>query len=362
MPWDNGIAPSARLTSSFPIVASLSDCSPEAQPSSPASRRLRLRRKRVTPRPVVVFWYDGDALNCADIDDQLGQVWDVSNDPYNLDTLDGPGNGLSCDSYSWSDSSRSKSHRAHDIPSSISEGLIRAFLTPNTWVSLDILSARQSDVAEDKTVKAWHAAFVAISLVLTLARPTLAESPPVLFRSQSDLVLLFPNFAQLPAGMLLADEGSRGAAQIAATFRDPGDAAQVLTTWGWTFNAYRNYVAGPGAGPATPARLEISFHLFASNTGAAYALPYFAHGRAVMLDQQEGPIGFLRPCEAALTGDREATRYLRIGNLLVRVTAVMPNTAPAQAYYLALDAATNVAYTVLGNAGGSAGELDQTCQ
>lgn len=211
-------------------------------------------------------------------------------------------------------------------------------------------------------MKAWHSALVGILLALTIARPTLAEIPAVSSQPMSDLVLLFPNFAQVPAGMVLAEEGSRSAPEIAATFRDPMDAAQVLATWGWTFNAYRTYVAGPGAGPETPARLEVSLHQFASNTGAAYALPYFAHGRAVLLDQQEGPVAFLRPCEAAVTGAREATRYLRVGDLLVRVTAAMSNAAPANAYYLALGSATDVAYAVLGNAGGSAQELDQTCR
>ena len=211
-------------------------------------------------------------------------------------------------------------------------------------------------------MKAWHAAIVGIILALTFAQPTLAEIPAASSQPLSNLVLLFPNFAQLPAGMVLVEEGSRSAAEIAATFRDPIDAAQVLSTWGWTFNTYRTFVAGPGAGPETPGRLEVSLHQFASNTGAAYALPYFAHGRAVMLNLQEGPVEFLRPCEAAVSGAREATRYLRIGDLLVRVTAVMPNAAPSNAYYLALDSATDVAYAVLGNAGGSAQELDQTCR
>ena len=211
-------------------------------------------------------------------------------------------------------------------------------------------------------MKAWCAALVGIAVVLTFARPALAEIPAAAAQPLSNLGFLFPNFAQLPAGMVLVEEGSRSAAEIAATFRDPVDAAQVLATWGWTFNTYRTYVAGPGAGPDTPARLEVSFHQFASNTGAAYALPYFAHGRAVMLGLQEGPVGFLRPCEAAVTGNLEATRYLRIGDLLVRVTAVMPNTAPSNAYYLALGSATDVAYAVLGNAGGSAQQLDQTCR
>jgi hypothetical protein len=45
-------------------------------------------------------WYEGDALNCADIGYAVVEVWDVYNDPYNLDTLYGPGNGWTCDSYS----------------------------------------------------------------------------------------------------------------------------------------------------------------------------------------------------------------------------------------------------------------------
>jgi hypothetical protein len=44
-------------------------------------------------------WYEGDALNCADIGYAVVEVWDVYNDPYRLDTWDGPGNGLTCDSY-----------------------------------------------------------------------------------------------------------------------------------------------------------------------------------------------------------------------------------------------------------------------
>jgi hypothetical protein len=46
-------------------------------------------------------WYEGDALNCADLWYQVVEVWDVYNDPYGLDDWDGPGNGWTCDSYSY---------------------------------------------------------------------------------------------------------------------------------------------------------------------------------------------------------------------------------------------------------------------
>lgn len=38
-----------------------------------------------------------DELNCDDIGYAVVQVWDVSNDPYGLDVLYGPGNGWTCD-------------------------------------------------------------------------------------------------------------------------------------------------------------------------------------------------------------------------------------------------------------------------
>jgi hypothetical protein len=212
-------------------------------------------------------------------------------------------------------------------------------------------------------MRVWQAALVGITLALAIARPAWADIPPTPSRSQSDLALLFPSAVQLPPGMVLAEEGSRSAAEIAATFRDPVDTGQVLRAWGWAFNAYRVYVAGPGAGPESLTRLEVSLHQFSSNTGAAYALPYFAHDRAVMLDQQEGPTGLLRPCEAAVTGNREVTRYLRVGDLLVRVTSMaMPEAPREQAYFLTLGSATDVTLAVLANAGGSLRELDQTCR
>jgi hypothetical protein len=210
-------------------------------------------------------------------------------------------------------------------------------------------------------MKAWGATLLGLALGLTLAYPALAQLPPDPVRSPAQLQQLFPSTTQLPAGMVLADAGSHNADQIAATFPDPQDAAQVLATWGWVGSAYEVYVAGPGAGPDTPAQLEISLHQFSTNTGAAYALPYYAHARAVLAQQTEGPVTQLRPCEAAVSGASDVSRYVRDGDLLIRVTATMPDAARANAAYLALSVATDVAFAVLGNAGSSARELDQTC-
>lgn len=42
---------------------------------------------------------DGDLLNCVDIGYREYYLPDVYNDPYGLDDWDGPGNGVTCDSY-----------------------------------------------------------------------------------------------------------------------------------------------------------------------------------------------------------------------------------------------------------------------
>lgn len=170
---------------------------------------------------------------------------------------------------------------------------------------------------------------------------------------------LFPDARELPAGLELENSGTREEiAQLAGTFRNSRDAAQLLSSWGWVGNAYRSYAARSGAGSTTPARVETSLHQFTSSTGAAYALSYFAHDRAVALQHQEQLGEFLLPCAAMVTGDGTATRFLRSGNLVVRVTVVMPKSINAEASALALTTATDIALAVLANASGAgAGRL-----
>ncbi len=133
----------------------------------------------------------------------------------------------------------------------------------------------------------------------------------------------------------------------------------------------RVYVPGKNAGPDTLTRLEISLHQFATNSlvgcatcGAAYALPYFAHGRAVILAQIEVLAPGMGPCEAERTAadGEEVTEYLRYGNLLIRVTAAKPKGQWASVSSFTMPAASAVANAVMQNAGGSAQDLAQTCQ
>src|SRR5215212_305346 len=180
-------------------------------------------------------------------------------------------------------------------------------------------------------------ALVCLALILIMPSPASAGWPDP-GRSLDELRGLFPSAEQLPAGATLVEEGTRSLDELAAGFPDPDDARQVLTDWGWSRNVYRVYAiesAAPQSNTAIPApdRLEISLHQFATSStigsaaaGASYALAYFAHGRAVMLGQDQRIELGMSPCEAAVMGagtgeSTEYTYYVRSGSLLVRVTA-----------------------------------------
>lgn len=185
------------------------------------------------------------------------------------------------------------------------------------------------------------------------ARRTLAQSANPVAAQAQDLSRLFPDARELPAGLELENSGTRvEIAQLAGTFRNSRDAAQLLSNWGWVGNAFRSYAPRAGAGSVTPARVEISLHQFTSSTGAAYALAYFAHDRAVALQHHERLGAFLLPCAALVTGDGSATRFLRSGNLVVRVTVVMATSMDAEANATASTTATNLALAVLEHASG----------
>jgi hypothetical protein len=219
-------------------------------------------------------------------------------------------------------------------------------------------------------------------IMLIMPRPVLAEWPDP-GRSVAELQGLFPSTAQLPVGATLVEEGTRSLDELSDGFPDPDDAMQVLTTWGWSRNVYRVYVINSAStsrsngNPPAPDQLEISLHQFATSStigsaaaGASYALGYFAHGRAVMLDQNQRIEMGMSPCEAAVMGSSaealgagavEYTYYVRSGTLLIRVTATT-SQIEGSPYYIVMPPATQMASAILQNLGDSRLALEQTCQ
>jgi hypothetical protein len=152
--------------------------------------------------------------------------------------------------------------------------------------------------------------------------------PPV-----ASLAAMLPSTSEVAPGLTLESEGAITAQAMPLTFPEPAEAAERLARWGWQENAYRSFVSAGEPVPGAPSSVEISLHRFATDSGAASALPYFAEARSEARGHSVVPIELMRPDEAAVVGQgaegNEATLYLRLGNVLVRVTAVVPD-GPAE--------------------------------
>jgi len=76
----------------------------------------------------------------------------------------------------------------------------------------------------------------------------------------------------------LADEAARGKQDVAAALGGTDEAFQLLDDWGWSGNAFRDFVlpqdVEPGPGGTT--FLNVSVHRFADAESAANALIYFS--------------------------------------------------------------------------------------
>jgi hypothetical protein len=155
------------------------------------------------------------------------------------------------------------------------------------------------------------------------------------------LTALLPTASEVLPGLVLESEAALTAEAIPLTFPAPAEAAEYLASWGWQEHVSRSFVAA--SEPGTPSRVEISLHRFMSDSGAASALPYFAEARAEARGLPLVSIESMPPGEAAVVGQvaegNEATLYVRLGNVLLRVTAVVPD-GPAE--YVARQVANEV--------------------
>jgi hypothetical protein len=157
------------------------------------------------------------------------------------------------------------------------------------------------------------------------------------------LTALLPTASEVLPGLVLESEAALTAEAIPLTFPAPAEAAEYLASWGWQEHVSRSFVAASERVPGTPSRVEISLHRFMSDSGAASALPYFAEARAEARGLPLVSIESMPPGEAAVVGQgaegNEATLYVRLGNVLLRVTAVVPD-GPAE--YVARQVANEV--------------------
>jgi hypothetical protein len=161
-----------------------------------------------------------------------------------------------------------------------------------------------------------------------------ADAVPPRWPADASLASVLPRPTEMPDGLVLTEEGGRAAEEIVATFPSPAEAAALFTEWGWQENAYQTYVGDNSTNSTTPATVEISLHRFATDTGAAQALPFFANSRAMILGQAAMPAEQLKPNEAAIVGTvadgNEASLYIQHGDVVVRITVRVAEGRPDQ--------------------------------
>ena len=109
--------------------------------------------------------------------------------------------------------------------------------------------------------------------------PAAAVEPDRDISSQTRPLLAFlPSESQVPAGMILADEAERSKAEVLEQLGDTQEAADELDAWGWSGNAYREFVIPPDTAPETGGAtfLNVSVHRFADTPSAAEAMIVFS--------------------------------------------------------------------------------------
>jgi hypothetical protein len=170
-----------------------------------------------------------------------------------------------------------------------------------------------------------------IHLLLALrsgSTTNITPTPPI-----AGLAALLPSTSEVLPGLVLESEGALTAEAMPLTFPAPAEAAERLARWGWQEHAYRSFVAAGERVPGAPSMVEISLHRFASDSGAASARPYLAEARAEARGLPLVLTESMAPGEAAVVGQgaegNEATLFVRLGNVLLRVTAVVPD-GPAE--------------------------------
>lgn len=91
------------------------------------------------------------------------------------------------------------------------------------------------------------------------------------------LLDLLPTQDQVPAGLVLVDEAERSKEEVIAALGGTEEAAQLLDDWGWSGNAFRDFIADDTAvPPGGTTFLNVSVHRFADAESAANAMVFFS--------------------------------------------------------------------------------------
>ncbi|MDQ3870062.1 MAG: hypothetical protein M3301_00410, partial [Chloroflexota bacterium] len=145
---------------------------------------------------------------------------------------------------------------------------------------------------------------------------------------------MLPTEDEVPADLVLIEEGHRTADDITSTFPDPDDAAAQFAAWGWEGNAFR--VFGVPEGSIAPtggtASIDVSIHRFANASVATEALFYLVNARETLGTFDDAPVAPLGELSVAIAGQvgdhNEASVYVQRRDVVIRVTATSPEGDP----------------------------------
>ena len=87
---------------------------------------------------------------------------------------------------------------------------------------------------------------------------------------------LLPTQAQLPPGLILADEAERSKAEVISSLGGTEEASQLLDEWGWSGNAFRDFIADEAPPPTGTTFLNVNVHRFADDQAANDAMVVFS--------------------------------------------------------------------------------------
>jgi hypothetical protein len=145
------------------------------------------------------------------------------------------------------------------------------------------------------------------------------------------LLDLLPTQAQMPPGLLFADEAERSKAEVVDSLGGTNEASQLLDDWGWSGNAHRDFIADETAVAAGGSTfLNVSVHRFADPESAANAMVFFSDqvifGQG--LQEVEAPaIGESARLLVGPSGDAMlAVLYAQQGPIMYRIGGSAPAT------------------------------------
>jgi hypothetical protein len=91
------------------------------------------------------------------------------------------------------------------------------------------------------------------------------------------LLELLPTQDQVPGGLVQVDEAERSKEEVIAALGGTEEAAQLLDDWGWSGNAFRDFIADEDAPPQSGTTfLNVSVHRFADSESAGNAMVFFS--------------------------------------------------------------------------------------